>query len=144
MVVSGSERTGLGGLAGTVVAIVGSGTGATLVVLLEGTVVVIVGSGEGSTVIGRLVGTVVVLRSIAGATVVVVVIGTGAGSTGVELLAGKLMEVLTGKLVGVVAVNRGEVNGILTGTGARISPATTDLIRSLPPLALISGFFNQK
>ena len=68
MVVSGSGTTGVGGLAETVV--------------------VIVVSVEGVTVVGRFAGTVVVVGRSAGTAVVVVVVGIGAGSTGVEGLAG--------------------------------------------------------
>ena len=48
---------------------------------MAGTVVVIVESGVGATVVGRLSGTVVVAGIIAEATVLVVVVVTGAGST---------------------------------------------------------------
>ena len=50
------------------------------------------------------------------------------------------MEVLAGMLVVVVAVNRGAVSEILTGTGTGAGPATTDLIFSLALLILSSGF----
>ena len=58
---------------------------------MAGTVVVIVESGAGATVVGRLAGTLVVVGISAGATVLLVVVVTGAGSTGVEGLAGKLV-----------------------------------------------------
>ena len=54
------------------------------------------------------------------------VFGTGAGSTEVEGLEGMIVEWLAGKLVVVVAVNRGAVAVRLTGTGT--GPTTTDLI----------------
>ena len=64
-------------------------------------------------------------------TVIVVIGGTGAGSTRVEVLAGTLVEELAGTLVVVVAVNRGEVAGRLTGTGNITGPEPTDLVCSL-------------
>ena len=56
------------------------------------------------------------------------VIGKSAGSTGVEVLAGTLLELLAGKLVVVVSVNRGAVAVRFTETGNGTGPATTDLI----------------
>ena len=64
VVVSGSEKTGVG--------------------ILEGMLLVIFGSGAGAKILGKLTRTVVVVVRSAGATVVVVVVGSGAGSTGVE------------------------------------------------------------
>ena len=61
-----------------------SGSGTTGVGGLEGTAVLIVGSDAGETILGILVGTVVVVGRSSGATVLVVVVGTGTGSTGVE------------------------------------------------------------
>ena len=59
------------------------GSGTTGVRGLEGTVVVIVGSGAEETIVGLLAGKLVVVGRNAGATVVVVSVVTGAGSTGV-------------------------------------------------------------
>ena len=59
VVVSGSRTTGVG--------------------VLEGTVVLIVGSGAGATIVGQLTGKGAVFGRSAGATIVVVVLGTGAG-----------------------------------------------------------------
>ena len=50
------------------------------------------------------------------------------------------MEILAGTILVVVAVNRGAVAGILTWTGTRTGPATTDLIFSLALLTLQSVF----
>ena len=50
------------------------------------------------------------------------------------------MEVLAGTIVVVVAVNRGAVAGILTGTQTRTGTETIDLICSLALLPLPSGF----
>ena len=58
---------------------------------MAGTLVVIVKSGKGATVVGLLEGTVVFVRRSVGATVVVVVFGTSEGSKGVEGLAGMLV-----------------------------------------------------
>ena len=76
----------------------------------------------------------------AGLTVVVVVVGTGVGSTGVEWLSEALVGVLTGTIVVVVAVNRGSVNGRLTGTGTRTGPTTIYVICILDLLTISSGF----
>ena len=59
-----------------------SGSGKTGIVGLEGTVAVISGSGAGETIVGRLGGIEVVVGRSSGATVLVVVVGTGAWSTG--------------------------------------------------------------
>ena len=58
-----------------------SGSGTTGVGGLEGVVVVMVGSGAGATLVGRLAVKVVVVGRNAGATVVGVVVGIGSGST---------------------------------------------------------------
>ena len=65
------------------VVVIVSGSGKTGVELLVGTVVVIIEEVAGATVLGRLAGTLVVVVIIAGETVVLLVIGTGTGSTGV-------------------------------------------------------------
>ena len=51
------------------------------------------------------------------------------------------MEGSEGEIEVVVAVNRVIMDGILTGTGTRTGPATTDLMCSLALLTLPSGFF---
>ena len=101
---------------------------------------VIVGSGSGTRIIVQLEGTVVLVGIISGVTVVVVVLGTGAGSTGVEWSLVTLVEVLEGTIVVFVAVIRGSVAGLLTGTGPGTGPATTYLICSLAFLTLLSVF----
>ena len=50
------------------------------------------------------------------------------------------MEGLAWTIAVVVAVNRDEVDGRLTGAGTRTGTATTDLIFSLALLTLPSGF----
>ena len=54
------------------------------------------------------------------------------------------MEGLAGMIVVVVSVNRSAVSGILTVTGTRTVPETTDLICSLDLLTLPSDFFSQQ
>ena len=71
MVESGSGKTGVGGL--------------------EGTVAVISGSGAGETIVGRLTGTVAVVGRSSGAKVVVVVVVIVTGSTVVEVSTGALV-----------------------------------------------------
>ena len=108
---------------------------------MAGTLVVIVESGKGATVVGLLEGTVVFVGRSVGATVVVAVIGTGVGSILVEQSAGKLVEGLAETIVVTVAVNRGAVAGRLTGIGTRTGTAIIYLICSLALLTLPSRFF---
>ena len=128
--------------------VVVSGSGTIGLKLLEGTVLVIVGSGDGSTIVVLLAVTVVVYGRSTGATFLVVVFGTYAGSKGVELSAGTLVEELVGKILVVFTFNRGSVATILTGnvtgTGNRTGPATTYLIYILSLLTLPSGFCSQQ
>ena len=84
--------------------VVVSGSGTTVLGGLEGTVVAIVGSCAGETVVGQLSGTVVVVVRITGSKLVVVFLGTGAGSTLVEGSTGNRVEGLSGMLVVVVTV----------------------------------------